>query len=102
MILKKSSFGYVAFLVCFCLLNACNKDENINKVTACGITQTDALGPYFVAGTPLLQNINNLNLPGTPMLTTGSVFGGTDNTLPLKNAKIEISKIANYIIDMYV
>ena len=88
--IQKSPFIYLALLLYICLLSACNKDENTNEVSACGITETDALGPYFVAGTPLLQNINNLNLPGTAMFTTGSVFGGTDNTLPLQKAKIDI------------
>lgn len=83
----------IPILFLLALIQACGNDEPDDLITpeeGCGITQTDALGPYFVTGTPELGNLNNQNFEGTPMKMSGYVYGGETQETPITNAKIEI------------
>jgi protocatechuate 3,4-dioxygenase beta subunit len=58
----------------------------------CGITAEVTEGPYFVSGTAALVdgNLNTTHLTGTPILISGHVYEGLDNSKPVANAKIEL------------
>jgi protocatechuate 3,4-dioxygenase beta subunit len=58
----------------------------------CGITAEVTEGPYYVSGMGPLKNgnLNYTNLPGDPLLVTGVVYEGLDNTKPLANTIVDI------------
>ena len=56
----------------------------------CGFTDPAEEGPFFVANTAEVVNINFTNLPGTPIKVQGIVYGGKHGNTPLANVKIEI------------
>ncbi len=58
----------------------------------CGLSVAVTEGPYFVSGTAALANneLNFTKLAGTPIVISGHVYEGLDNTKPMANAKIEI------------
>jgi protocatechuate 3,4-dioxygenase beta subunit len=61
------------------------------------ITPQVTSGPFYISNTPALvdDNLNFTNLDGSNMYVQGTVYGGTDNTTPLANAKIEIWQADN-------
>lgn len=58
----------------------------------CGITAEVTEGPYYVSGTPVLVNgnLNYTNLSGSPLVVSGYVYEGLDDTKPIKNAVIDL------------
>ena len=73
------------------LSSSCQAEDDITPGQEdCKLTGEDALGPFFVAGSANLVNLNTQNLPGMPMLMTGKVFGGEGTENPIEGAKIEI------------
>ena len=58
----------------------------------CGKTAEVTEGPYYVSGTSEFKdgNVNATNLAGVPIMISGHVYEGLDNTNPVANAKIEI------------
>lgn len=56
----------------------------------CGPTDPATAGPFYVSNTVQATNINYLNMPGTPMQLSGSVYGGPDGKTPQPNARVEI------------
>lgn len=72
---------------------SCKKDEeNTNNASTntCSITGSDDLGPFFVAGTANIVNLNTQKLPGTLMKMKGKVYSGEGSATPIEGAKIEI------------
>jgi protocatechuate 3,4-dioxygenase beta subunit len=61
------------------------------------ITPQVTSGPFYISNTPALvdDNLNFTNLDGSNMVVEGVVYGGTDNTTPLTDAKIEIWQADN-------
>jgi protocatechuate 3,4-dioxygenase beta subunit len=59
---------------------------------ACGITPQVTSGPYYISGTPKLENgnLNVTNLAGNNMKVSGYIYEGITNDKPIKNAKLEI------------
>jgi len=41
----------------------------------CVPTVADSLGPYYVAGTAITENLNRLGKPGESLIVSGSVLG---------------------------
>ncbi len=82
----------LATLVSPALISSCEEKDTpeIDPADDCKITGSDALGPFFVENSPNVVNINTQNLPGTPMMMEGVVYGGEGQSNPLQNAKIEI------------
>lgn len=76
------------------LFTSCKKDDDSDNAIAnaggCSITGSDELGPFFVAGTSEVVNINTQNVAGTKMMVTGKVYSGTGTSTPIEGAKIEI------------
>lgn len=73
------------------LASSCEKEGDITTDQEdCKLTARDDLGPFFVAGTANVVNLNTQNLPGTPMLMMGKVYSGEGNAKPLGGAKIEV------------
>ena len=60
--------------------------------TACGKTAEVTEGPFYVSGTSEFKdgNVNATNLAGDPILISGHVYEGLENSKPVVNAKIEI------------
>ncbi|MDN5204655.1 hypothetical protein QQ008_24905 [Fulvivirgaceae bacterium BMA10] len=71
-------------------LSGCKKDNEQRPAEDCKLTGPDDLGPFFVAGSSNIVNLNTQNLPGTPMMVSGKVFSGEGASNPIENAKIEI------------
>ena len=46
----------------------------------CIPTASDALGPYYVSGMPVLENINRFGKTGEPLLVKGRVLSAVDRT----------------------
>jgi len=86
--LKQLGLGLVAGTS---MATSCEKGDNITTDNEdCKLTAKDDLGPFFVAGTSNIVNLNTQNLAGTPMLMMGKVYSGEGNSKPLGGAKIEI------------
>jgi len=60
------------------------------EAPACGPTARDALGPYYVAGTPESAQLNAKGLAGVPIRVEGRVFGGAEGRTPLAGATLEV------------
>ncbi len=43
----------------------------------CIPTVSDALGPYYVSGMPVLENLNRFGKPGEPLLVKGRILSAT-------------------------
>lgn len=56
----------------------------------CVPTAADSLGPYYVAGTAITENLNRLGKPGEPLTVIGSVLSAAAEHPPIANAQIEI------------
>lgn len=57
---------------------------------ACGPAARDALGPFYVSGTPETTNLNTAGLPGVPIRIEGRVFGGPERRRALADATVEV------------
>lgn len=58
----------------------------------CGLTVATTEGPYYVTGTPALEDgeLNYADLPGEPIRITGHVYAGEGSSRPVAGARIEI------------
>lgn len=56
----------------------------------CGPTAATTAGPFYVANSPSLTDINRHRSPGTPMHVSGTVLGGADGRRALAGAVVEI------------
>jgi protocatechuate 3,4-dioxygenase beta subunit len=86
--LKKLGVGAIAGVG---VLSACDQDSPlVNNEEDCKLTGTDVLGPFFVAGTAQIVNLNSRNFPGTPMTMGGVIYSGEGTDTIIEGAKIEI------------
>lgn len=56
----------------------------------CIPTRSDSLGPFFIANTPVVANLNRFGKPGEAMRIVGKVLSATPPYSPIANARIEI------------
>jgi protocatechuate 3,4-dioxygenase beta subunit len=58
----------------------------------CGLTAATTEGPYYVTGTPALEDgdLNYADLPGEPIRIGGHVYAGEGSSRPVAGARIEI------------
>lgn len=56
----------------------------------CAPTPGDALGPFYVADTPVLADLNRWGKPGEPLAVTGQVLDAGDLSTPIADARIEV------------
>lgn len=56
----------------------------------CIPTEADSLGPYYVAGTAITDNLNRFEKPGDPLVVEGKVLSATGDNAPIAGAAIEI------------
>lgn len=52
-------------------------------------TEADALGPFYVSGTPVVDDLNRYGKPGSPLMLTGRILSSEDKS-PVSGARIEI------------
>ncbi len=71
-------------------MTSCKEKEDQPNAEDCKLTGSDILGPYFVANSANIVNLNTLNFPGTPMMMMGKVYSGEGTNTPVVGAKIEI------------
>ena len=71
-------------------LASCKKDDEIVIEEDCSITPSDAAGPFYVASSSEVVNLNTQNLSGSPMLLTGTVYSNEGTTTPIEGAKVEL------------
>ena len=58
--------------------------------SSCAPTPSDYLGPFYVANTPVLKNINRFSKPGEPLRVTGRVLSADGEPQPIAGAIIEV------------
>ncbi|HSK47308.1 MAG TPA: hypothetical protein VLA05_04785 [Coriobacteriia bacterium] len=63
-----------------------------NDAQSAGLTVGTTAGPYFVSGSPELEdgNLNYSGLEGEPIRIVGHVYGGEGNSKPLAGAKVDM------------
>lgn len=59
-------------------------------IAACNPTSDDMLGPYYIAGTDVTDNLNRFDKSGDPLLVEGRVFSSAEGNAPLAQAEIEV------------
>lgn len=57
---------------------------------SCIPTAADGMGPFYVAGAPLVDDLNRHGEPGEPLLLSGRILSATEETPPIAGARIEI------------
>lgn len=57
---------------------------------ACGPTQPDAMGPFYVSGTPVVEDLNRWGKPGEPLQITGRILDASAPDQPVADARIEL------------
>lgn len=57
---------------------------------SCVPTRPDSLGPFYVVGTPLVDDLNRHGQPGDPLLLSGRILSAASGTPPIAGARIEI------------
>ena len=57
---------------------------------ACVPTEADAMGPFYVAGTPVVTDLNRHGQPGEDLLLTGRILSAANGSTPIEGARIEI------------
>ncbi len=61
-----------------------------DEAADCVPTEADSLGPFYVSGTPLLNDLNRHGKPGEALLLTGSIRSAAGERPPLAGAQVEI------------
>ncbi|MDH3659320.1 MAG: hypothetical protein OEU92_04695 [Alphaproteobacteria bacterium] len=57
---------------------------------ACVPTEADAMGPFYIAGTPVVDDLNRHGKVGDPLLLTGRILSAAEGHAPIADARIEI------------
>ena len=57
---------------------------------ACAPTAKDYLGPFYVSGTPVLNDLNRFGKPGVALRVSGRVLSAADGHAPVAGARIEV------------
>ena len=61
-----------------------------SQMAGCIPTEADSLGPYYVAGTEVTDNLNRFGKPGDALLVNGKVLSSADGNQPVAKASIEV------------
>jgi len=61
-----------------------------SQTEACVPTEADSLGPYYVAGTPTVGDLNRHGEPGEALLLSGRILSATEGTPPIAGARVEM------------
>lgn len=61
-----------------------------DEAADCAPTEADSLGPFYVSGTPLLNDLNRHGKPGEALLLTGSIRSAAGARPSLAGAQVEI------------
>jgi len=70
------------------LLTSCAMAEA--DTAACSPTEADQLGPYYVAGTGVIDDLNRFGKSGETLVVEGSVLSSADDNGPVAEASIEV------------
>lgn len=81
-------FSRLAMLSTISLFLGCTKAP-AEDVRICAPTAADALGPFYVADMPVVDDLNRHGKPGESLTLTGRVLSSIDSQ-PVPNARIEI------------
>ena len=57
---------------------------------SCIPTEGDSLGPFYVAGTTVPEDLNRGGRPGEPLMVTGRILSAGPDHAPLSDARIEV------------
>lgn len=60
------------------------------QTESCVPTEADAMGPFYVGGTPLVDDLNRHGKTGETLLLTGRILSAADGTPPITDARVEI------------
>ncbi|MGI9509551.1 MAG: hypothetical protein ACR2QJ_09415 [Geminicoccaceae bacterium] len=78
-----------ALLLTVGLLAGCTP-EPVQSSSACVPTEADSLGPFYVADTPVVDDLDRHGKPGDPLLLSGRIISAGEGQPPIKGAQIEI------------
>lgn len=82
-------FSRRAILLAAGLLAGCTAAPTQESL-ACVPTEADALGPFYIADTPVVDDLNRHGKAGDPLLLTGHILSAADGRPPITGARIEI------------
>lgn len=85
--LQRSGIRYLVALGVV-LMTGCTRADS--ETVGCIPTEADQLGPYYVGGTEVTDNLNRFGKPGEVLLVDGMVLSSADGNQPVVNASIEI------------
>ncbi len=57
---------------------------------ACTPTEADAMGPFYVSDTPIVDDLNRHGKSGDPLILSGRILSAEGDNRPIANARIEI------------
>ncbi len=71
------------------LLTGCSMKAEADPAS-CIPTEADSLGPYYVAGTEVTDNLNRFGKPGELLLVEGQIVSSADGHAPVAGALVEV------------
>jgi len=84
-----STFPRIMMLSVVSLLLGCAATPAQSQAGSCAPTEADALGPFYVADTPVVDDLNRHGKPGEPLTLDGRILSAA-GAEPINGAKIEI------------
>lgn len=60
------------------------------RAEECAPTQPDMLGPFYISGMPVLEDINRFGKPGEPIEVSGLVRSAAPGFSPITGARVEV------------
>ena len=85
----KSTSMQISILSLASLLLGCGVAPTPSEAASCSPTEADALGPFYVAGTPIVDDLNRHGKSGDPLRLDGRILSARDQA-PIVGARIEI------------
>ena len=81
-------FRYCALITAGLLAGCSTAPAQENQT--CAPTEADALGPFYVSDTPIVDDLNRHGKTGDPLTLTGRILSAADDRRPVAGARIEI------------
>ena len=78
-----------AALALLLALTGCGR-AGAGEAADCVPSEADSLGPFYVSGTPLLNDLNRHGKPGDALLLTGSIRSAAGERPAIAAAQVEI------------
>lgn len=83
-------FFTVPAVYSLCLLVMAVGTTPVSAASKCIPTRSDSLGPYYISGMPVVDDLNRFGKPGDRLTVTGMVRSASKASEPVAAARIEI------------